>query len=110
MTTTDIENAFAVVEELTLIIRQNCSDFDGNTAIDVLRNLIASTSWDDADCEARGTASAASDARLSLRAATASLLNDIERNRGALTYGLTAGEAGRAVDECRSGERGSTKL
>jgi hypothetical protein len=119
MMTTRTENALAAVEQLTEMIRMSYvaafapgdGDFGvfsnvtrlsfgcdpvNTTVIETLQKL---TRAYEGNPEDRGKACEARDALLALRNAAAALIGDIERDLDALTIGLTAGEARRALNE-----------
>jgi hypothetical protein len=82
------ENVFAAVELLTEMIRLS--------PVEELQEL---THAHDDSPEDRGNAYEARDALLALRNAAAALVGYIEYDLDALTIGLTAGEARRALNE-----------
>ena len=116
---TRTEKAFAAVEQLTEMIRMSCNaafDFDdgdygvfsnitrlsfGRASADttVIEELQKLTRAYEGSPEDRGTAYEARDALLALRNAAAALIGDIEQDLDALTIGLTAKEARRALNE-----------
>jgi hypothetical protein len=119
------ENALAAVEQLTEMIRlSHVAAFapdDGDFGVfsnvtrlsfgrdpvntTVIEELQKLTRAYEGNPEDRGNACEARDALLALRNAAAALIGDIERDRAALTIGLTAKEARQALNEYADWEK-----